>query len=495
MGNGSSPKDSLKALGRLLLLLQFIASLVVMALRVRSYSMGVNFGSYYQEFVLIGNGKFTLAGSYFGFPFFRSSGDFLFGVVSLVALVARSPMVLASIYVLLLSAVNFLAFSYATDLLGGSAQDKSLVTRYEAIVLMMVLMNPFFYLSLFGEFHFDLLISMVFGMLILRPSPGTKIPLRLIAIAALVLNGFYGGLILAFVGIARLLSIRLAKRVEAIVEASLGLVVMVVYSALGFAKGVDFPYFVATYAPTLVPYGQSATYAALGRFVAAPSLVAASISNNLTSLTEVFLVGGGVGILGFLGPLTAVIFVIGASLFGVLPPLNEPLYGFGASIFVFASSVKVLIAIARMGRKIVSASVIVVALAITVGSLFVASQVIGNNFYPISSFDRQSLAIAASYLGDSSELIGDPRLLGRFSGRSYVYSDLSGSPIPIVGSDVFVLLTTSPRVIFSNGVGIDDVAPSDKFAKLNSLGAQLIYRGGDIELFKLTAPFPKAISL
>ncbi len=495
MGNDPSPNDSLKALGRVLLLVQFIASLVIMALRVRTYSLGVNFGGYYQEFALIGNGQIGLGGGYFGFPFFRSSGSLLFGVVSVIALVARSPLVLASIYVVLLSAINFLAFSYGTDLLRGSAKEQSHQLRYEAIVLMMVLLNPFFYLSLFGEFHFDLALSMVFGMLILKPSSGTKIPMRIVAIVALLVNGFYGGLILAFVGVARLLSLRFAKRIEAITEAILGVLAMVVYSALGFAKAIDFSIFISTYAPTLIPYGQSATYASLGRFVASPKLVLTSITSNLTSIIEVVLVGGGVGVLGVLGPLTAIILVVGASLFGVLPPLNEPLYGFGASIFVFASSVKVLIAVTRMGRRVVSFSSILVALSITVGLLLVASQAIGNTYYPISSVDRQPLTIAASYISDSSEVIGDPRLLGRFSGRSYVFSDLSASPIPILSSSVYILVTTSPKVTFSNGYGIADVAPSDKFAKLSSLGIQLVYRGGDIELFKLVAPLPKEITI
>ncbi len=495
MGNDPSPKESLKALGRLLLLIQFIVSLVIMTLRVRTYSLGVNFGGYYQEFALIGNWQVGLGGSYFGFPFLRGSGSFLFAIVSLVALVARSPLVLASIYVIFLSAINVLSFSYATDLLRGSTEEQSLQTRYEAIVLMMVLLNPFFYLSLFGEIHFDLAISMVFGLLILRPSPGTKIPLRIISIVALLLNGFYGGLILAFVGVARLLSVRFSKRIEAITEAILGIVAMVFYSALGFAKGIDFTIFIATYAPTLIPYGQSATYASLGRFVASPSLIWKSIVSNLTSIVEVFLVGGGVGALGVLGPLTAVIFVVGASLFGVLPVLNEPLYGFGASIFVFASSVKVLIALTRMGRRFVSASAIVVALSITVGSLLVASQAIGNTYYPISSFDRQPLAVAASYISDSSEVIGDPRLLGRFSGRDYVFSDLTTTPIPVASNNVYILLTTSSQVTLSNGYGVPDVAASDKFAKVISLGAQLVYRGGDIELFKLVSPLPKTITL
>ena len=495
MGNDPSPNESLKALGRLLLLVQFIVALVVMALRVRTYALGVNFGGYYQEFALVGNGHLGLGGSYFGYPFLRGSGSFLFGAVSLVALVARSPLVLALIYVVLLSAINFLSFSYATDLLRGSTKEQSLQTRYEAIALMMVILNPFFYLSLFGEFHFDLVISMVFGLLILRPSPGTKIPMRIIAIVALLSNGFYGGLILAFVGIARLLSIRLAKRIEAISEAILGLVAMVSYSALGFAKGIDFSIFISTYAPSLIPYGQSATYASLGRYVASPSLIWRSINSNLTSIAEVFLVGGGVGAFGILGPLTAVIFIVGASLFGVLPPLNEPIYGFGASVFVFASSVKVLIAITRMGKRIVSASAIVVALCITVGLLLVASQAIGNTYYPISSIDRQPLTVAASYISDSSEVIGDPRLLGRFAGRQFVYSDLSPTPIPVTSANVFILVTTSSQSVFSNGFGLLDVASSDKFAKIISAGAQLIYRGGDIELFKLVSPMPREITI
>lgn len=495
MGNDSSPKESLKALGRLLLLIQFIVSLVIMTLRVRTYSLGVNFGGYYQEFAMIGNWNLGLGGSYFGLPFLRESGSFLFAMVSIVALVARSPLVLACLYVIFLSAINFLSFSYGTDLLRGSTKDQFLQTRYEAIVLMMVLLNPFFYLSLFGEIHFDLVISMVFGLLILRPSSGTKIPLRVISLVALLLNGFYGGLILAFVGVARLLSIRFAKRIEAISEAILGIAAMVLYSALGFAKGVDFTIFIATYAPTLIPYGESATYASLWRFVASPSLIWKAIVSNLTSIVEVFLVGGGVGALGVLGPLTAVIFVVGAYLFGVLPVLNEPLYGFGASIFVFASSVKVLIALTRMGRRIVSASAIAVALSITVGLLLVASQSIGNTYYPISSFDRQPLTVAASYISDSSEVIGDPRLLGRFSGRSYVFSDVSKTPIPVLSRDVYILLTTSPQVTLSNGYGVVDVAGSEKFAKVISLGAQLIFRGGDIELYKLVAPLPTTVLL
>ncbi|CAG4927866.1 unnamed protein product [Acidithrix sp. C25] len=471
--------DSLIVLGRVLLVLQGVLAYYVISRRVSASSLGVSFPTYYQAFSYFAQGHFNLGPSYGGAPFLRLTGDFTFFGLSAIGVFFRSPLVLGGLYVLLLFGTNFLTLSYSVDFLRTSSKSEEISLRNEAIVLMLVLMNPFYYLAILGDFNFEWVFAIFFAIILLRPASATKLPLRSIAILGSCLTGIFGAIVLAVVGVSRALTLGISNRIEGVVEGAVGVGWLVILTMGGFDAGINYSHFLTTYAPSLAVLGNSGLVPGIGRLLSSWSGIASIFRANLTQILYVASAGGMLGILGFLGPISLIFTVVGAMVFTNTSVAIEPAIGYSATILFCASTVRAVRAISKVNRRLQSLVMIVVAVSIVVSFGYFILTTLSSPAFPLSGIDRAAMDQVVLRIPYRAQVIGDPMLLGRLADHQYLNSDLSTAPILIKAPIVFFVFTSGSPNSLTLGVS----SPT-KFSVVQTLGAKLIYQTGSISLYK-----------
>lgn len=467
--------------------LQLVFLLVWSQILADRFSLTFDFSNYHQAWWLIGHGDLNPFDTLFRFPFWEGHGEFLLWPLALLG--AVWPHAVTQLWEQDLAAVGAeaIAFVWLCEI-AGSVDATWRGLRVSSLLastgLVLLVADPWMYWALSWDFHFEM-IGLVFCVLIARQLHRDPHSWRLWLWAGLGIA--CGDVVTSYVCVIALAAAFAGRRGtrRAVILTILALT-WAVLLAIGHADRASL--LVASYGYLVVGAGQPIP-SSLGLVQLAegvithPMNVARELWARRLDLYAAASTGGLVGALWpAIGPVVILVLVEG----GLNGYLGLALPGFqNALLFVLlpVGAVAVISRLARGHLKLVPVLAGVLAVnALAWGAIWIPRT--PTRWVRVSPAAASVLVSAQRMIPPSDEVIASQGILGRFSGRRWVFPVFGSGNIPVNTAPVWVVVAPAQGIeTVSTKVGDALVAELE-----GPLHASLVIHGHGVWVFRWTPP-------
>jgi len=446
--------------------LQFIGLLAYSGLLYRRFTLGIDFGIYFQAFALISHGHLDPYSTIVGYPFIQSHFELIVWPLSLLLVVFRTAFVILVVQDASLVGTGVLVVLWIAALVERRQLGRRAAVGTLAVTTVMVLVNPLVYYTAALDFHIEATATF-FAVFAAYDIWSGRHRRAVIWLALCLLCGDLGGLYVVGVGVSATLASRSTRKLG-LLSILAGVAWVAVISLLGANKGSGIS---AQYAyvagRAALPAGASGLFLVLHGAVAHPNRLLDRLGSRWSLIGSYLLPGGVIGIVTPWG-LGVPLLVLATSGFDFSTLfLGEPFQQFAVFPFVLFGTMSVVAHLAsgrppalvrnRQWRR-TRPTRLIAATLVTLGvlgvSVYFATQRIpkgvrDNGVGGLLPGDEAGvLGSVLARTPFSTQVIFSGTESGRFSGRPYISLILyDPTVIPIQASRVLLVMDTGHNLL------------------------------------------------
>ena len=478
--------------GFALLAAQLVGLAVLSTVLYRRDSLTYDYAAYHQAWYLIAHGHLDPYDSVLGFSFWRNNGEALLWLLALLRVVVHSGLVLLWVQDAAVVGAGAVAFAWACELTGRPWWDRRFRPGVAAALVLVVLVaDPWTYWACAFDFHLEP-VAALFVVLAARDLEGRRFRRAGLWVVLLLLTGDFAAGLVVGLGIAALVAGRPWRRAGVALVAA-GACWVAVLAALGMRGGnlsAAYGYLVAAQPATAAGIGLPAL--AWGALLHPGRLVGALWARRLNIVAYVA-PAGLVGVAAPWGLGVAVMVVLANNLITGLNFSTASFQYAPLTAVLAAATVLVLGRLARRWRRgpWAATALAVVLAADTLGWGAVWIPRTSSEWLRVSPAAATVLSSVERQVPAGDEVVASQGVLGRFSGRQWVYGVFEpGGAIPVRTRTVWVVVAPA------QGIESEPVAAADALVTelAGPLHADLVAARAGVWAFRWT-PAPSVTSL
>ncbi len=415
------------------------------------FSLGFDFGIYYQGWSQIGSGDVLPWSTLQHLPFLRSHFELILWPLALLYPIFRSGLVLLVVQDIAIAGTGFVAFLWIHRFVAGRVTRRGLAPALTLVGLALLLAEPEAYLTSAQDFHMEPLVTL-FVISAGYLTWSGRYRRAAFCIGLCLLCGDLGGIYVIGIGISGVIASRRTRRLG-IVAVVVGVVWLAVLGAFGLNQGsivtTGYAYLAGRAA---VPTGAAGLVALLSGLVLHPERPYHQIAGRLGLIYQYLRPAGLIGMLSPWGLGVPLMIFASSGLQQNDIFLGEPFQQFGVYPFVIFGSIW-LIAIV-FGRRSVRDWLIIPAVSLVLVAILASAAVFDWGALPsvgkdnsagavIPASEASTLHAVLQRIPPDAEVIASIPIIGRFAGRRYVYLFDSVSKmqhVPIVAHTVVLVI-------------------------------------------------------
>jgi uncharacterized membrane protein len=476
----------LRAAGVAVLLVQLVLMVAYSALQYRRFNLSIDYGEFNQAMWLIIHGHLDPTSSIHNIPFLDDHFSIIMWPIALLYAVYPHGITLLVLQDVVMVLAEAVLLWWVVDILaarpaGGVTAPRRGEIALVAGLLVALLSNPWFYLAAFSDVHVEPFAT-VFVLLILRDAWRDRLVPAALWSTPLLACGDLGAILLIGIGLSVALATR--HRMVGLAGLAVGLLWLELVNVLGVAQNGTLPGF--AYLTTSTPSKVTVVPVVLG-FLAHPTRWMRMLWQRRTLVYENLIPTGIVG----LGTLWTTGTVAATFLISALPQLpiflqtgyqNLPGY-----LVLLGGSALVLATLVYGGthrvRTIGSVlGVVLLAQCVIFGVARINSST--SQWTAVTAGQSAVLSSALDHMPPGHEVIASWSVLGRYSGRSYVYP-VYASPqgFPVRASTVDFVIMVPDNAFLTPGASEAQVA-----YLAHTLGAKPVAIGDGVFAFTWHPP-------